>query len=43
MKFGIFELTIIFAIILILFGGRKIPELFKSIGKGISEFKKFKK
>ena len=26
--------------ILLLFGGKKIPELMKGIGKGISEFKK---
>tara|TARA_Y100000590_G_C14919509_1_gene713293 strand:+ start:122 stop:253 length:132 start_codon:yes stop_codon:yes gene_type:complete len=43
MNFGIFELTIILTIVLILFGGKKIPELFKSIAKGISEFKKHKK
>lgn len=30
-------LVIIFAILL-LFGGRKIPELMRGIGKGISEF-----
>lgn len=30
---------IIFAIVL-LFGGKKIPELMKGIGEGISEFKK---
>ena len=28
--------------ILLLFGGKKIPELMKGIGKGISEFKKGK-
>ena len=32
-------LVIVFAILL-LFGGRKIPELMKGIGKGISEFNK---
>lgn len=32
-------LVIIFAILL-LFGGRKIPELMRGIGKGISEFNK---
>jgi sec-independent protein translocase protein TatA len=28
--------------ILLLFGGKKIPELMKGLGKGISEFKKAK-
>lgn len=32
-------LVIIFALLL-LFGGRKIPELMRGIGKGISEFNK---
>ena len=42
MNFGIFELSIILIIILILFGAKKIPELFKSIGRGIKEFKEEK-
>ena len=29
--------------ILLLFGGKKIPELMRGLGKGISEFKKGKK
>lgn len=33
------ELIIIGIIILLLFGGKKIPELMKGLGKGISEFK----
>ncbi len=33
------ELIIILALIILLFGGRKIPELIKGIGKGIREFK----
>lgn len=32
------EMIIIFFAILLLFGGRKIPELMKGIGKGIREF-----
>jgi sec-independent protein translocase protein TatA len=36
--FGTGEIIIIFAAILLLFGGRKIPELMKGIGKGIREF-----
>jgi len=37
---GIFEIALIAFIILILFGGRKIPEIMKGLGKGITEFKK---
>lgn len=32
------EMIVIFFAILLLFGGRKIPELMKGIGKGIKEF-----
>ena len=32
------ELIVIGAIVLLLFGGKKIPELMKGIGKGIREF-----
>ena len=34
------EIIIILVLVLLLFGGRKIPELMKGIGKGIKEFKK---
>ena len=43
MNFGVFELSIILIIVLVLFGSKKIPELFKGIGKGIKELKKVKK
>jgi len=33
----------IIAVILLLFGGKKIPELMKGLGSGIKEFKKAKK
>ena len=33
------EIIIIAIIILLLFGGRKIPELMKGLGSGIKEFK----
>lgn len=33
------EILIILIIVLILFGGRKIPELMRGIGKGVREFK----
>ncbi len=34
------QLILIAIIVLILFGGKKIPELMGGIGKGIKEFKK---
>lgn len=38
MGFGFFEIVLILAVILLLFGARKIPELMRGIGKGINEF-----
>jgi sec-independent protein translocase protein TatA len=35
---GTQEIIIIAIIILLMFGGRKIPELMKGLGKGIREF-----
>jgi sec-independent protein translocase protein TatA len=40
MGFGVQELLIIFFIILLLFGAKKLPELASGLGKGIREFKK---
>ena len=37
---GMPELVIIFVIALIIFGPRKLPELGKSLGKSINEFKR---
>jgi sec-independent protein translocase protein TatA len=37
---GIQEMIIILVIALIIFGPKKLPELGKSLGKGIAEFKK---
>ncbi len=37
---GMQELIVIFVIALIVFGPRKLPELGKSLGKGLAEFKK---
>jgi sec-independent protein translocase protein TatA len=34
------ELIVIMCIILLLFGGKKLPEFAKNLGKGIREFKK---
>jgi sec-independent protein translocase protein TatA len=33
------EIVLILLIVLLLFGGKKIPELMKGLGKGIREFK----
>ena len=37
---GAGEILLIILIILVLFGGKKIPELMHGIGKGINEFKR---
>jgi sec-independent protein translocase protein TatA len=37
---GMQEIIIIFILALIVFGPRKLPELGKSLGKGLAEFKK---
>lgn len=37
---GTGELIIILCVILILFGGKKLPEFARSLGQGIREFKK---
>jgi sec-independent protein translocase protein TatA len=42
-RIGVTEIIIIGVIILLLFGGKKIPELMKGLGSGINEFKKASK
>jgi sec-independent protein translocase protein TatA len=42
-KIGATEIILILLVVILLFGGRKIPELFKGIGQGIKEFKKASK
>ncbi len=37
---GPFEILIIVVIIMVFFGGKKIPELMHGLGKGINEFKR---
>ena len=39
---GAWQIVLIVLVVLLLFGGKKIPELMKGLGKGISEFKKGK-
>ncbi|MCW4469132.1 twin-arginine translocase TatA/TatE family subunit [Flavobacterium sp. MFBS3-15] len=38
-KFGLTEILVILVIVVLLFGGKKIPELMKGLGTGIKEFK----
>ncbi len=38
-KIGPTEIILILAIILLLFGGKKIPELMRGLGRGVKEFK----
>jgi sec-independent protein translocase protein TatA len=42
-RIGMPEILIILVVVLLLFGGRKIPELMKGLGSGINEFKKASK
>ena len=37
--FGTWEIVLIVLVILLLFGGKKIPELMKGLGKGVKSFK----
>ena len=37
---GTWEIVAIVAIVLLLFGGKKIPELMQGLGKGVKSFKK---
>lgn len=37
---GPVELILIVVIVMVLFGGKKIPELMHGLGKGINEFKR---
>ena len=38
-KLGTTEIIFILVIILLFFGGKKIPELMRGLGKGVKEFK----
>jgi len=36
---GPWQISLIFIVVLLLFGGKKIPELMRGLGSGIKEFK----
>jgi len=38
-KIGIWEMALVFMVILLLFGAKRLPEIGSSLGKGIREFK----
>jgi sec-independent protein translocase protein TatA len=40
MSLGPTEIILIVAVLLLLFGGKKIPELMRGLGQGMKEFKK---
>lgn len=42
-NFGFTEIVLILLVVVLLFGGRKIPELMKGLGQGMKEFKKASK
>ena len=37
---GTWEIVALVAVVLLLFGGKKIPELMQGLGKGVKSFKK---
>lgn len=37
---GPFELALIFLVVLLLFGAKRLPEIGRSLGSGLQEFKK---
>ncbi len=39
LAFGPWQIVLIVVVVLLLFGGRKIPELMRGLGSGIKEFK----
>jgi sec-independent protein translocase protein TatA len=38
-RLGTTEIILIVAVVLLMFGGKKIPELMKGLGNGLKEFK----
>lgn len=39
LAFGVWQVVLIVVAVLLLFGGKKIPELMRGLGSGIKEFK----
>ena len=39
---GPWQIVLIVLVVLLMFGGKKIPELMRGLGKGVTEFKKGK-
>ncbi|TFH28128.1 MAG: twin-arginine translocase TatA/TatE family subunit [Bacteroidia bacterium] len=37
---GVWQIVVVVLLVLLLFGGRKIPELMRGVGQGMREFKK---
>jgi len=37
---GVWQIVVIVLLVLLMFGGRKIPELMRGVGQGMQEFKK---
>jgi len=37
---GVWQIVVVVLLVLLLFGGRKIPELMRGVGQGMQEFKK---
>ena len=37
--FGMWEMILIFTVVLLMFGAKRLPEIGSSLGKGIREFK----
>jgi sec-independent protein translocase protein TatA len=38
-KMGVMEVVLILLVVVLLFGGKKIPQLMRGLGQGIKEFK----
>jgi sec-independent protein translocase protein TatA len=38
-QFGATEIILVLLVVVLLFGGKKIPELMRGLGKGMKEFK----
>lgn len=38
-KFGVTEIVLVVLVVVLLFGGKKIPELMRGLGRGMKEFR----